>query len=155
MKRKENNSTLYDILEVPKTVTVKQLKDAYINKIFKYHPNINSVAITTDAHQMIYQINLAYSTLRNMEAREEYDKMLHITTNYEICSQEDYDESSNLRFIDLIQALYNNYQDFKSSYDFEMTKEEITLFENILLLFEQIITEEKPKSKTKTKSKPN
>lgn len=155
MKTKEQN--LYEFLEVKETMTLKELKQAYKNKILEYQPNINSVATSTKVHEIIYKTNVAYVTLRNIDLRQEYDKTLkiHQRNMYESYWKEDYEYNEQLEFISFIQILYRSYADFKSSYDFEMTKEEITLFENILLLFENILEIEKEISKTKKRTKHN
>ena len=71
-----NEQTLYDILGVPITATLAEIKKAYRQRCMEYHPDVNPNANNASCHEMMCKINEAYRTLRNKESRYDYDEML-------------------------------------------------------------------------------
>lgn len=77
-----NHSTasFYDILEVPKTSTIKDIKVLFKKLSKKYHPDLNSHLNEDDkkanSEKFIRIVN-AYETLKDKRKKEEYDRVLH------------------------------------------------------------------------------
>jgi DnaJ-class molecular chaperone len=66
----------YKILGVPQDASPEQVKNAYRDMALKYHPDKNHDA---DATKRMQEINIAYATLSNPDARKQYD-LLYSTT---------------------------------------------------------------------------
>lgn len=66
----------YKILGVPQNASPEQVKNAYRDMALKYHPDKNHDA---DATKRMQEINIAYATLSNPDARKQYD-LLYATT---------------------------------------------------------------------------
>lgn len=62
---------LYGILGVQKTATADEIKKAYRNLAFKYHPDRN--AGNSEAEEKFKEINEAYSVLGDETKRRQYD----------------------------------------------------------------------------------
>jgi len=63
----------YKILGIEKNADAKQLKDAYRELAFQYHPDKNKG--NPDAAEKMKKINEAYAVLSNSEKKQEYDSM--------------------------------------------------------------------------------
>lgn len=61
----------YDILGVPKTATAEEIKKAYRNLAFKYHPDRNQG--DTAAEEQFKKISAAYEVLGDENKRKAYD----------------------------------------------------------------------------------
>ena len=64
--------TYYDILEVPPSATLAEIKRSYHRLARLHHPDLNKEAL--DTH--IKRLNLAYQTLRDPHKRAAYDEHL-------------------------------------------------------------------------------
>jgi len=76
MKRIEDLN-YYELLDIDKDSTAKDIQDAYLFSITKYHPDsIASYGLLSDEQkkQMLERIEEAYKTLINEDKREYYDK---------------------------------------------------------------------------------
>lgn len=62
---------LYTVLGVPKSATAEEIKKAYRNLAFKYHPDRNPG--DKSAEEKFKQINSAYSVLGDETKRRQYD----------------------------------------------------------------------------------
>ncbi len=62
---------LYAVLEVSKTATADEIKKAYRDAAFRYHPDRNSGDAT--AEEKFKQVNAAYAVLGDAAKRREYD----------------------------------------------------------------------------------
>jgi predicted RNA-binding Zn-ribbon protein involved in translation (DUF1610 family) len=60
----------YEVLGLNRNATIKEIKEAYHNLAFKYHPDKNP---NPEAHKKIININQAYEVLSNPLRRVEYD----------------------------------------------------------------------------------
>lgn len=61
----------YDVLGVPKTATADEIKKAYRNLAFKYHPDRNPG--DKEAEEKFKKITVAYDTLSDESKRRNYD----------------------------------------------------------------------------------
>lgn len=66
---------LYEILEVPKSASEKDIKKAFQRLVKKYHPDVASDKDKPEAEQKFKEINLAYEVLRDPKKRAQYDEM--------------------------------------------------------------------------------
>jgi len=64
-------SDLYEVLGVPKDASPEQIKKAYRELAFKYHPDRNPDS--TAAEEKFKLVNEAYSTLSDSEKKSRYD----------------------------------------------------------------------------------
>ena len=81
---------LYDILQVDKNSTAKQIKDSYKKLAFKYHPDKNP-----DTKDKFQKISEAYDILSNEKKRKNYDLF-------------GYDQNiSSVNPIELFESLFN------------------------------------------------
>ena len=63
----------YQVLSVEKSATQKQIKNAYRNLAFEFHPDRNTENPKTA--EKMKQINEAYAVLSNPQKRQEYDSL--------------------------------------------------------------------------------
>ena len=68
-----SNSTFYDILEVPETATIEEIKKSYRRLSLKYHPD--KTQNDPELSGKFQQISEAYETLGDNEKRANYDMM--------------------------------------------------------------------------------
>ncbi|AAC71218.2 J domain-containing protein [Mycoplasmoides genitalium] len=64
---------LYDLLELPTTASIKEIKIAYKRLAKRYHPDVNKLG-----SQTFVEINNAYSILSDPNQKEKYDSMLKV-----------------------------------------------------------------------------
>jgi len=64
-------SDLYEVLGVPKDASPEQIKKAYRELAFKYHPDRNPDS--TAAEEKFKLVNEAYSTLSDPDKKSRYD----------------------------------------------------------------------------------
>jgi len=69
----QKNKTYYEILEIDKNSTEDEIKKAYRRLSLLYHPDRNT---SPEATEKIREINTAYETLGDKEARRRYDNQL-------------------------------------------------------------------------------
>lgn len=97
-------ASYYEILGVSPNATFEEIKKAYRNLAFKYHPDKNPE--DPSAELMFKKINEAYSVLSNGQSRKAYDSKLHgraHTSDEETYSQAFSREEADRRFM---QAMY-------------------------------------------------
>ena len=75
--------TLYELLGVPQTATLKEIKIAYRERAMEYHPDSNQNKNTKGCHTMMCKINKAYRILRDSDLRAMYDEKLCEEGKYE------------------------------------------------------------------------
>lgn len=103
---------LYKILGVEKTATSDEIKKAYRNLAFKYHPDRNQGDST--AEEKFKQINEAYSVLGDESKRKQYDMYGNSSgnsQNYSGWQQNSYSQSytySSDPFSDFFRDYENN-----------------------------------------------
>ena len=76
MSKDNNEQTFYEILRVSPIATLKEIKIAYRQRAMEYHPDANPTANNELCHEMMCKINEAYMVLRDVESRQQYDRML-------------------------------------------------------------------------------
>ncbi len=76
MQINEHEQTLYEILQVSPTATLKEIKKAYRKRCLEYHPDVNPETDSRACHEIMCKINEAYGILRDAESRKAYDEKL-------------------------------------------------------------------------------
>ncbi len=67
------STNYYDLLEIPRTATVQQIRKAYRSKAKVYHPDVN---MQSNAHMHFLILTQAYETLMDPNKRHIYDMAL-------------------------------------------------------------------------------
>ena len=130
---KINEQSLYDILGVSPTATLKEIKLAYRQKCKEYHPDANPGDNNKTCLEMMYIINEAYSVLRVTESRREYDEMLKSSGQY-YCSGDtshvkEQSETSNSKDNTARPYYDKEFDGFYDSVDFDQdTQEEFIIW---------------------------
>lgn len=70
----QQNSSLYQILEVEKGASIYELKKARRRLIIRWHPARAALKEKTYCENMLKYVDIAYKTLSNEVSRQEYDK---------------------------------------------------------------------------------
>ncbi|CUH96044.1 hypothetical protein P22_2132 [Propionispora sp. 2/2-37] len=65
----------YEVLEVPKTASEKEIKQAYRKLAREYHPDLHQGRTKTEAEEKFKLINEAYEVLGDAEKRARYDQL--------------------------------------------------------------------------------
>ena len=97
----------YEILNVPKTATIDEIKSAYKKLALKYHPDRNPNDINSEI--MFKQINEAYQVLSNDSKRYAYDYKQNIS---------DFNIGNNSNYSDLGDMLNSIFYGTQSSYKY-------------------------------------
>jgi len=113
-----NFLTYYEILNIKKNATDKEIKNAYRTLAKKYHPDIYK-GDKKVAEDKIKQINEAYDVLSNKKLKKEYDEQFKQSEN---------DISSSHTYYDNNRNQSKKYQDFVSPNNYYIKK---TFFEQI------------------------
>ena len=87
--------TYYEILGVSQNATLREIKIAYRQKAMECHPDVNPVAKASECHLKMCKINEAFSILRNINSRLEYDKSLKKNTKSQSSSSQQNNESKS------------------------------------------------------------
>lgn len=98
----------YEILGVPKTASIDQIKKAYRELALKYHPDRNK---DKGAEEKFKEINEAYAVLGDDQKRRQYDVMGAAGFGQQF-SQDDIFRNFNAE--DLFQNMQENLFDFQS-----------------------------------------
>lgn len=75
----------YEILNVSKTSTEKEIKKSYKQLVKKYHPDV-FVGDKATANKKIQELNEAYETLSNSKLRQNYDEALAMADDFKFSS---------------------------------------------------------------------
>ena len=67
-------SNHYEILNVDRTASQAEIKQAYRHLVKLFHPDVNQ---QTDDKEQIIRINAAYEVLGDIKSRQSYDRQLH------------------------------------------------------------------------------
>lgn len=89
----------YDILNVSKNASQKEIKNSYKKLVKKYHPDVYA-GDKSFADKKIKEINSAYDVLSNEDLKKEYDATITPIPSY-----------------DSYNEYYNNYKERYSNYD--------------------------------------
>ena len=71
---KEQDNSLYEILNVERQATDSQIKKAYHKLALKYHPDRNKDGNVKECEEKFKEISSAYEILSDKDKREQYDK---------------------------------------------------------------------------------
>ena len=71
---KEQDNSLYEILNLERQATESQIKKAYHKLALKYHPDRNKDGNVKECEEKFKEISSAYEILSDKEKREQYDK---------------------------------------------------------------------------------
>jgi len=100
----------YDVLDVPRTATQKEIREAYINKSRELHPDVQDNEIESKeelkSNAKFAVVNEAYETLGKPKERREYNKKLRMEAARDIKSQyyhHNASESNYEKMVDLSQ----------------------------------------------------
>ena len=74
----EKFANYYELLEIDSTAGQEEVREAYLEKIKEWHPDINPQRIA-EAEEMTKVLNQAYQILGDSEQRKKYDRMLKYT----------------------------------------------------------------------------
>jgi molecular chaperone DnaJ len=128
----------YEVLGVPRTASVDEIKDAYRKLAMQYHPDRNKAP---EAEEKFKEISEAYAVLSDVEKRRQYDTLGHAGfdqryTTEDIFRGADFesifrDMGFNFGFGDLFSTIFGQ-RDFEEratrgrdlAYDLEITLEE-------------------------------
>jgi molecular chaperone DnaJ len=129
----------YEVLGVPRTATVDEIKDVYRKLAMQYHPDRNKAP---EAEEKFKEISEAYAVLSDTEKRRQYDTLGHAGfdqryTTEDIFRGADFesifrDIGFNFGFGDLFSTIFGQRGDFEErtqrgrdlAYDMEITLEE-------------------------------
>lgn len=98
----------YEILGVSIDATSKEIREAYLKLVKRYHPDVYT---GEDSEEKMKAINLAYDTLIDSKKRQNYDRTIHTTQT----RQADVNNSENLD--EIISEL--KHKMFELNYEFE------------------------------------
>ena len=70
----------YKILEVVRSATQEEIKSAFKKQAIKWHPDRN---IGVDTNKRMQEINEAYLILKDIEARERYNREYQLFNQYQ------------------------------------------------------------------------
>jgi len=117
--------TYYEVLNIKKNATDKEIKNAYRALAKKYHPDTYE-GNKSVAEEKMKQINEAYDVLSNKELKEQYDEQFRVrkveTKNEANYQQAYYNyETEEYRSPDPREADYRNYYNYspEDEYNFE------------------------------------
>lgn len=96
---------LYDVLGVQKNASADEIKKAYRNLAFKYHPDRNPGDAA--AEEKFKQISAAYDVLGDETKRRNYDLGGYSSNTYQQNNQQSY------------QDFYNNFYNRQQQYHYE------------------------------------
>jgi len=129
----------YEVLGVPRTASVDEIKDAYRKLAMQYHPDRNKAP---EAEEKFKEISEAYAALSDAEKRRQYDTLGHAGfdqryTREDIFRGADFesifrDMGFNFGFGDLFSTIFGQREDFEDratrgrdlAYDMDITLEE-------------------------------
>ena len=104
--------SLYDILNVPKTATAKEIKLAYFREAKKHHPDLNPD--NPSAKAKFQEISAAYEILSDEQKRRSYDMTGETTNNQQTSQQQQHYEdifNSVQQDLDIIKDALQSYYD--------------------------------------------
>jgi DnaJ-class molecular chaperone len=123
----------YDVLEVPRDATSKQIRSAYLRLSLQYHPDKNPPEKQDEAKSRFVEIGQAYETLKDDFLRQEYDDELRYSSQqsrsrHSTHSQNEYRyqrRSSPSPPRDADDAEYENYADVFDEFMASMSEAEL------------------------------
>lgn len=155
-----NELTYYELLGVSPTATLREIKDAYREKIWQYHPDVNPNANKDECHMMMCLLNEAYEILRNIDYRMEYDMKLRDRGSYpteeriqiegEVLSQTDrtnHNQKANHHYQPVYYETYEYYN--KDDYDYYQQQEFVEFVEWLYNYYFKLINTDDIKSSAK------
>lgn len=114
--------TYYEVLNIKKNATDKEIKNAYRALAKKYHPDTYN-GNKDIAEEKMKQINEAYDVLSNKELKAQYDDQFTIkqTTTVNETEKNDYYnyEANEYRSPDPREADYRSYYNYSPDYEYE------------------------------------
>ncbi|WP_052663029.1 J domain-containing protein [Mycoplasmoides pirum] len=119
--------TLYDLLDIPKNATDKEIKLAYKKQAKKYHPDLNK-----SNDDMFVRINNAYSILSNPIQKQKYDTMLSTSTEktFEIFAKGKANPDTYYSDSDLWHQSFMNNNKITREWDFNVDNQSYNKFDD-------------------------
>jgi DnaJ-class molecular chaperone len=111
-------SDYYQALGVKPDATVKQIRDAYRNLAFRYHPDRNRGK--PESAEMMKRINEAYAVLSNPEKRREYDVL---RTSFGPSAHDRFRETHNERDIFRDSDILHIFEEMTKTFGFRSSEE--------------------------------
>lgn len=106
---KKNKRDYYEVLEISKNATEKEIKTAYRKLAMKYHPDRNKDA---DAEEKFKEISEAYEILIDPEKRAKYDKYGHSAFD-----QSSFSSSAEDIFADFFKSFQDSFSSSGNPFD--------------------------------------
>ena len=87
--------SLYDILEVEKNASSKEIEKKYKTLVKKYHPDLQPKEKKSYSEELLKKITEAYSVLGDEEKRKQYDEELENQNTKETNNNVEYDVNTS------------------------------------------------------------
>jgi len=118
-------SNYYEILDVPKSATQKEIREAYIKKSKELHPDAqdDDTVNTSDSNAKFSVVNEAYEVLSKPAERREYNKKLRMESMREAHQQYYHHNASQANYGDRIDLSYMTREERAKAMGYDIDQE--------------------------------